>query len=545
MTKPEQGKHVRAKQRVKAAALLTPAVLTGAAVAFTVAAYQPLVYDPNSIAQVAQAQAQELKTAEATSEKQVANDPVIESNFGMELGALNDGTYTGSARGYKSVITVSVTISGGKITAIEIVSAGDDEPYFSNARAVIQRVLSSQSMNVDTVSGATYSSTGILVAIKNALLQAAGKAPEAVSAPVAQTGATHAPASDVQAPTGTMKDGEYTGRGMGFNDYITVAITVEGGKITSVSIVDEDDDEPYFSNAKSGVVPRILTNQNSQVDAVSGATYSSKGIMAAVADAMKKAVAANDAGNGGTGGGAAGDGNGGNGGGSGSGGSDNPSTPGTPDQPSNPTDPTKPDASTEQVKYLDGEYTAYAYCADASRPNRYEPYYVALTVVVADGKVSAIKNVHGSATGAAGSAQLNPYDTDNDEYLDYAVNGRVRKGTTYMGVVNQLLAGKRSTEVDSVSGATYSSQAIAKAYDAALEMAAQAYQEKQKEETAGGEGAAGAGNQVNTDAGTETAAVSQGGSAAWVSAASASASSSVSSVGALRGAAPITPGRWW
>ena len=170
MSKPEEGKHARAKERVKAAVLVAPAVLTSAAVAFTVAAYQPLVYDPDSIAHVAQAQASELQTAEATSERQTANNPVIESNFGMDIGTLNDGTYTGSARGYKSVITVQVTIVGGKISAITVVSEGDDEPYFSNARAVIQRVLASQSMNVDTVSGCTYSSTGILMAIKNALL---------------------------------------------------------------------------------------------------------------------------------------------------------------------------------------------------------------------------------------------------------------------------------------------------------------------------------------------------------------------------------------
>lgn len=50
MSKPEEGKHARAKERVKAAVLVAPAVLTSAAVAFTVAAYQPLVYDPDSIA---------------------------------------------------------------------------------------------------------------------------------------------------------------------------------------------------------------------------------------------------------------------------------------------------------------------------------------------------------------------------------------------------------------------------------------------------------------------------------------------------------------
>lgn len=488
MSKPEEGKHARAKERVKAAVLVAPAVLTSAAVAFTVAAYQPLVYDPDSIAHVAQAQASELQTAEATSERQTANNPVIESNFGMDIGTLNDGTYTGSARGYKSVITVQVTIVGGKISSITVVSEGDDEPYFSNARAVIQRVLASQSMNVDTVSGCTYSSTGILMAIKNALLQAAGKAPEAVAAVPAQTGANHAPATDIQAPTGTMKDGIYTGSGMGFNDYITVSMTVRGGKIASISIMDQGDDEPYFTNAKNGVLTRILTSQNSKVDAVSGATYSSKGIMAAVADAMKKAVAANSN--------AAGDAGNGSGGGKGdatdpskpggSGGTDTPGTDPSPNpDPSNPDNPSNPgDAATPH--YEDGSYTAYVYCADTLRPTRYEPYYLAATVNIKDGKVASITNVHGQSTGNVGDAELNPYDEDNDTYIAYAVEGRTYRNKTYLGVVNQLLKGTKSSAVDVVGGATYSSKALARAYDAALAQAEAAYKEKHPESSGTG-----------------------------------------------------------
>ena len=482
MTKPEQGKHARAKERVKAATLLAPAVLTGAAVAFAVGSYQPLVFDPSSIVSTAQAEAQELKTAEATSEKQAANDPVIESNFGMDIGQLNDGTYTGSARGYKSVITVQVTISGGKITDIQVVSQGDDEPYFSNARAVIQRVISSQSMNVDTVSGATYSSTGILVAIKNALLQAAGKSPVENAVVAAQQTVSRQPASNTSMPSGTMKDGTYTGSGMGYNDNITVKVTVSGGKITDIVIVSSDDDEPYFTNARA-VVARILSAQTTNVDAVSGATYSSKGIMAAVSDALQKAVAA-----------AKGE-DGGSDGGKGDGGSDGKTDPVDPDPTPSPDpspSPVDPDNPDEPVRYADGTYTAYAYCADTDRPDRYDPYYVALTVTVKDGAVAGISDIHGSATGNAGDAVLAPYNADdNDVYLGYAKDGRTRKGVEYVGVVNQLLKGTASSAVTVVSGATYSSRAIAKAYDAALEQAAAAYKEQQASGDAGSGGADG------------------------------------------------------
>ena len=482
MTKPEQGKHARAKERVKAATLLAPAVLTGAAVAFAVGSYQPLVFDPSSIVSTAQAEAQELKTAEATSEKQEANEPVIESNFGMDIGQLNDGTYTGSARGYKSVITVQVTISGGKITDIQVVSQGDDEPYFSNARAVIQRVISSQSMNVDTVSGATYSSTGILVAIKNALLQAAGKSPVENAVVAAQQTVSRQPASNTSMPSGTMKDGTYTGSGMGYNDNITVKVTVSGGKITDIVIVSSDDDEPYFTNARA-VVARILSAQTTNVDAVSGATYSSKGIMAAVSDALQKAVAA-----------AKGE-DGGSDGGKGDGGSDGKTDPVDPDPTPSPDpspSPVDPDNPDEPAHYADGSYTAYAYCADTDRPDRYDPYYVALTVTVKDGAVAGISDIHGSATGNAGDAVLSPYNADdNDVYLGYAKDGRTRKGVEYVGVVNQLLKGTASSAVTVVSGATYSSRAIAKAYDAALEQAAAAYKEQQASGDAGSGGADG------------------------------------------------------
>lgn len=57
---------------------------------------------------------------------------------------------------------VRVTVSGGKISAVEVVSHGDSSSYFSRAKAVIDKVINKQSTDVDTVSNATYSSWGIL-----------------------------------------------------------------------------------------------------------------------------------------------------------------------------------------------------------------------------------------------------------------------------------------------------------------------------------------------------------------------------------------------
>ena len=81
-----------------------------------------------------------------------------------------DGTYTGEAEGYGGTIQVEVTLAGDEITSINVVSApGEDSAYLSQAESVINSVISAQSTDVDTVSGATFSSTGILNAVDEAL----------------------------------------------------------------------------------------------------------------------------------------------------------------------------------------------------------------------------------------------------------------------------------------------------------------------------------------------------------------------------------------
>ena len=85
---------------------------------------------------------------------------------------LKDGTYEGSADGYNGAITVSVTVSGGKVTAIDVVSESDSQQFFSRAEAVLDTIISGQSLEVDTVSSATFSSAGLINATYNALQNA-------------------------------------------------------------------------------------------------------------------------------------------------------------------------------------------------------------------------------------------------------------------------------------------------------------------------------------------------------------------------------------
>lgn len=88
-------------------------------------------------------------------------------------GTYPDGRWEGGAKGFGGMITVLETVENGTISEIEITSAdGEDKAYLSMAEDIIPKIIEAQSADVDTVSGATFSSTGIRDAVSEALKQA-------------------------------------------------------------------------------------------------------------------------------------------------------------------------------------------------------------------------------------------------------------------------------------------------------------------------------------------------------------------------------------
>ena len=88
-------------------------------------------------------------------------------------GTYPDGRWEGGAKGFGGMITVLVTVENGTISEIEITSAdGEDKAYLSMAEDIIPKIIEAQSADVDTVSGATFSSTGIRDTVSEALKQA-------------------------------------------------------------------------------------------------------------------------------------------------------------------------------------------------------------------------------------------------------------------------------------------------------------------------------------------------------------------------------------
>ena len=247
-------------KKLKPFAPVLSVAVVASCVAGTLSGYQPPVY-------AAQEQTNSVKEETTKSEEQ---EQAVKGSFD-----LTDGVYKGTGTGYAGEITVAVQIKDKQIVAIDILSSSDDAAFFKRAQAVIDKIIEGQTLEVDTVSGATYSSRGIISAVKNALTgeKDSGTTGQSQSGGGAAAGSSTSVAT-VEDPA-AYKDGTYYGTGTGFGGTLKVKVEISGSE--------------YISKA-SALINAIISSQSTNVDTVSGATYSSVGIIQAVRDALSQAA---------------------------------------------------------------------------------------------------------------------------------------------------------------------------------------------------------------------------------------------------------------
>ena len=266
-------------KKIKSFAPALSVALVTACVAGSLSGYEAPVYA-----------AQESK-AEAVGNKgkNVTTDNKEKTNAAKGSFDLADGVYKGTGTGYAGDITVSVQIKDKQIVAIDILSTSDDAAFFNRAKAVIDRIIEGQTLDVDTVSGATFSSNGIISAVKNALTgeKDSGETGKSQSGGTAAAGSATSVAQVEDASA--YKDGTYYGTGTGFGGTLKVQVDISGGKIAAIQILENNDGSEYISKASS-IINAIISSQSTNVDTVSGATYSSVGIIQAVRDALSQAA---------------------------------------------------------------------------------------------------------------------------------------------------------------------------------------------------------------------------------------------------------------
>lgn len=380
----------------------------------------------------------------------------------QDASAYADGTYYGTGTGFSGALTVEVVISGGKISSIQIIDTSDGDSYIQSASGLISNIIATQSTNVDTVSGATYSSVGIIEAVRNALSQAAissdgnsnSQNTNSSSNGSGQNGNNSNDNTTAEAGKFPYKEGVYYGIAEGYLDDIKVAIVIQDKTLKAVVIVEENDDETFFKRARA-VAENMVKKQTVDVDVVSGATYSSKGIIGAVKEALKEAEKATKGENNNNNNSGSNNNNGNNNNGNNS--NNNGNTNNGNDNNGNTNGGNNGDnENPDETKYIyaDGEYTVIVPCLP-NEDGDFEAYSLTMKVTISKDKITDISEIKGDGS------------SDNDAYIKRAVQGTSK----LPGVVTQILKKGTLEEIDTVSRATCSSNSILEGCNLALETA--------------------------------------------------------------------------
>lgn len=363
----------------------------------------------------------------------------------VDTGMLKNGTFSGSARGYGGTINVKVTVYGGKIKGITIVShSGETPAFFDKAKAVVAKILAAQSVNVDTVSGATYSSNGILNAVADALSKPGDKSANTKrSVPGNTVKKVVATVKKTKAKTGKPADGVFDGSSVceKFGYTVSLKAKFKDGKpvaLYGMKMLNNSDNsnDAYMSRAWREMVKRIIggaadNGTVSDVDSVSGATYSSNAIISAYLDARNKAVAKSE------------------------GKKLKATAKPTPVPSKKPTAVKVPKpVKVPSGAIADGKYKVSAVC-EPDEDEDFEKYTLSALFTFKNGKCTAISDFSSTAE-------------SNKNYYMKAANGNGK----ITGITEQILKKQSADDISAVSGATCSSKTIVELYIKALDKAA-------------------------------------------------------------------------
>jgi uncharacterized protein with FMN-binding domain len=223
-------------------------------------------------------------------------------------GSYTPGTYTASAAGISSDVTVTCTFNETTITSIEADVSGETAGIGAEiGDTMVGKVLSEQTAEVDAESGATITSEAFKAAVADCIAQASGETVAAAeteaeaaeteagseaeeASEAAETEAVEESAADTAASAGgSYVAGTYTASAAGISSDVTVTCTFDGTSITAIEADVSGETAGIGAEIGDTMVEKVLAAQSADVDAESGATVTSEAFKAAVADCIAQA----------------------------------------------------------------------------------------------------------------------------------------------------------------------------------------------------------------------------------------------------------------
>ncbi|MCL2017072.1 MAG: FMN-binding protein [Defluviitaleaceae bacterium] len=226
-----------------------------------------------------------------------AVEDALVSNAGVTLAELRAGPVGGAAPalqftpgtflgigpdGWNNDIHVEVTFTNTAIVSVEVVFSEDTASFADPAfAALIPAVLAAQSANVDTFAGATITADAFLAGVQHAIDQSTAGVPDAPPPPPPAPEPEPEP-EEVEEPVAVESDEVVAVTVEGYIGPMTVEVSFLGGVIVAVDVVEHSETPMFFGMVVPGLTDEIVAGNTYNVDTVSGATYTADAIIEAV-----------------------------------------------------------------------------------------------------------------------------------------------------------------------------------------------------------------------------------------------------------------------
>ena len=179
---------------------------------------------------------------------------------------------TGTAEGYGGELVVEVTVVDGEITSIDIVDHSETEGLAEPAfEQVPEDIIATQSTDVDVVTEVTLTSEAIMEAVDNAVAELDEAEPE-----------EEPEEEEVEAEERVL-----TGTAEGYGGELVVEVTLRNDEIIEVSVIEHEETEALVEETMEEIPARIVEQQSTDVDVISGVTMTGEAIIEAVESAME------------------------------------------------------------------------------------------------------------------------------------------------------------------------------------------------------------------------------------------------------------------
>ncbi|MCD8105412.1 MAG: FMN-binding protein, partial [Lachnospiraceae bacterium] len=267
-------------------------------------------------------EAAETDAAETEAESEASEEETTAGNVETEEEAETDladgsalylaGTYTATAEGYSTEVTVAMTFDENNIVEMDADVSGETSTWALIDDDVVAQVLEAQSVDVDGISGATVTTDAILEAAEDCIAQAMIEEDDSDSASTIIGGAdtpteiyltdnssdaadaedgAETEESDAEEESGAAAyiPGTYTATAEGISSTITVSVTFDETRIYRIDYDLSGETAGLGADIGPEITAQILEAQSVDVDGVSGATVTSDAVKQAVEDCIKQA----------------------------------------------------------------------------------------------------------------------------------------------------------------------------------------------------------------------------------------------------------------